>query len=405
MKNLLIINTVANTGSTGRIAEEIGLLANSEGFESQLAYGQKAVNSQLPVIKIGNKTDFYIHALETRLYDNHGFSSRAATQKFVKKLDEWKPDIINLHNLHGYYLNVEILFNYLKKVQVPIVWTFHDCWPFTGHCTHFDSVNCMKWKEECRECPLSRSYPASWFVDRSHVNFHKKKELFNGLNNMTIVTPSKWLADFIPDSFLGNYPVRVINNGINLEQFKPCFDENILSKYGIKKNTYILGVASVWHERKGLGDFIKLRSMFPKDIKIVLVGISPKIEKTLPSGIISVPRTESIYELAALYSSASVFVNPTYVDNFPTTNIEALACGTPVVTYRTGGSPESIDERTGIVVEKGDISGLKLAIEKVVRTEKPLYSSSCRERAENKYDKDDRYHEYIALFREMLNAT
>lgn len=399
MSKLLLLNTTANTGSTGRIAEQIGLLAQQSGYDARFAYGSTAYNSQLPLIKIGGKANFYAHALETRLLDNHGFSSRAATRKLVKELEQWKPDVVNIHNLHGYYLNINILFDYLKKIQCRIVWTFHDCWAFTGHCSFFEGVNCLKWQKECKACPLSKRYPKSWFIDRSRLNFKQKKEIFNGLDHMTIVVPSNWLANFLPHSFLNTYEVKVINNGIDLNMFTPRSHGKILDTYKLADKQYILGVADAWNDRKGLSDFIKLRDELPMDIPIVLVGsLEQQAIQKLPEGILAVPRTENIDELAILYSSAAVFVNPTYIDNFPTTNIEALACGTPIVTYFTGGSAEILDETTGIAVTKGDLAALKAAIQEVLKNGKEKYRIYCRKRAEEKYNKEDRFRDYINLF-------
>lgn len=395
---LLIINVSANTGSTGKISEDIGLIARQSGYEVRMAYGRKAVNSQLTLWRIGHKWDYLWHGVESRLWDNHGFASRRATKQLIRQIEEWKPDVINLHNLHGYYINVGILFNYLKKAHIPIVWTFHDCWPFTGHCSHFEGYNCYKWETECKHCPAQRFYPASWFVDRSRKNFRKKKELFNGLHNMIIVTPSQWLANYVSRSFLKNYEVKVIHNGVDLSVFSPSKNENILDKYNLPNKAIVLGVASIWGGGKGLKDFVLLRERLSSSVQIVLVGLTTKQAKDLPEGITAISRTENRAELAALYSAASVFVNPTYVDNFPTVNIEALACGTPVVTYKTGGSPEAIDEETGIIVEKGDIDGLLKGVKELLSRGRGELREKCRMRAKKYYDKETRYKDYTDLF-------
>lgn len=399
---LLLLNASANTGSTGRIAEEIGRLAKLSGYEVWMGYGRQSVNSELNGIQIGTDVDFKIHALESRLFDNHGFSSRKTTQQFISEIEKIKPDIINIHNLHGYYIHVGILFEYLKRVQIPVVWTFHDCWPFTGHCSYFDRYDCRKWETECHHCPNRKGYPESWFFDRSNRNFHLKSMIFNGLENLSIVTPSAWLAQHVSRSFLKDYPVKVINNGVDLKVFHPQINPEIFAKYSIENKPFVLGVASIWDRRKGSDDFIALSKSLACDIQIVLVGLSTQQAAQLPKGIVSIARTENIKELAALYSAAAVFVNPTYVDNFPTTNIEALACGTPVITYRTGGSPEAIDAETGIVVEKGDVDGLKEAIVRVVNNGKEYYRDKCRERALRHYDKEERYRDYIDLFNHHL---
>lgn len=399
---LLLINASANTGSTGRIAEEIGLKAQIAGYDVRFAYGRVAINSKLPLIKIGAEWDVQIHGIKSRLWDAHGFASLRATKALVEELKQWKPNIINIHNLHGYYIHIGILFEYLKEVQIPVIWTFHDCWPFTGHCSFFDRYDCRKWETECHKCPNRKGYPESWFFDRSKSNFNRKKELFNGLSRLTIVTPSAWLAQHVKRSFLSNYSVDVIHNGLNLAVFNLSKETSVLNKYGIADDPFVLGVASIWDKRKGLDDFVSLRQSLSKDIQLVLVGLSADQTAKLPDGIISIPRTENQQELAALYSAASVFVNPTYVDNFPTTNIEALACGTPVITYRTGGSPEAVNSETGVVIETGDVAALRTAIDKVVSNGKHLYSSKCRERAEKLFNKEERYQEYLEMFAALV---
>ncbi|MDO9153325.1 MAG: glycosyltransferase [Paludibacter sp.] len=401
---LLQINTTLNTGSTGRIAEEIGLTVMQAGGQSVIAAGYTHRPSQSEVIRIGSAWDRRMHGLVTRLFDKHGFASAGATKRLIKAIELAQPDIIHMHNIHGYYLNVEVLFNYLKKAGKPVVWTLHDCWPFTGHCAHFERVNCYKWQTECNHCPNKRGYTESWLIDNSRKNFYHKKELFNGVENLTIVTPSHWLANHVANSFLSAYPVKLIHNGVDLNMFKPHENtEFVRSKYGLSDKTIVLGVANTWKKKKALQDFISLSYIINKDIQIVLIGMTPEQSKDLPKNIKAISRTENQQELAALYSAAAVFINPTYVDNFPTTNIEALACGTPVITYRTGGSIEAIDENTGLIVEKGDIAGLKAAIEQIVESGKEKYSKACIDRAVKLYNKNDRYKDYITLFDRILN--
>ena len=408
MKRILIINVSANTGSTGRIAEEIGQKAAANGYDFYFGYGRLGRQSEAHLIRIGSDWDVKVHGLESMLFDNHGFGSRKATKRFIQEIEHIKPDVINLHNIHGYYLNVEILFEYLAKTNIPVVWTLHDCWPFTGHCSYFDRYHCEKWKTGCYDCPNSKGYPMSLFLDRSKANYARKKELFNKPKNITFVAVCNWMAENVKASFLGGYPVETIYNGVDVETFRPRFEglngsNRLKAKLGInEKAKVVLGVASTWDRRKGLDDFVKLRDMMSNQFAIVLVGLSEKQIKSLPDGIIGIRRTESIDQLAELYSLADVFVNPTYVDNFPTTNIEALACGTPVVTYRTGGSPEAIDESTGIVVEQGDIALLRSSI-KFLAEHKDMYSIACRNRALNSFNKQDRYQDYVDLFNRLIN--
>lgn len=399
MKKLLIINVTANWGSTGRIAEEIGQTALLNGYETYLAYGRYATKSKCNLIKIGSRFNNMIHLIESRLFDNHGFSSRLATRRFIRKVERIQPDIINIHNLLGYYINVELLFKSLSKTNIPVIWTFHDCWPFTGHCSYFDKYNCTKWQNECNHCPNKKGYPTSLFIDNSKNNFNRKKKLFSNINNLTIVTPSHWLTDIVKKSFLKDNNIITIHNGTDLDIFNITNAKKI-NELKLDGKKVILGVSNIWSKRKGLDDFIKLSELLSDEYKIILVGVNKKQKKSLPVNIIGIDRTESVHELAELYSMADVFVNPTYSDNFPTTNIEALACGTPVITYKTGGSPESIDEKTGIVVEQGNINQLKEAIEFITK-DKKIYTVNCRERAVNLYNKQDRFNDYINLFNSL----
>lgn len=360
------ITAFSGWGCTGRIVLGINNILLEKGFNGTIAWGRKnTVTDNISTIKIGNKYDQMIHGLYTRITDKCGFASKIVTKKFLSKLDEYNPDIIHLHIMHGYYINLEILFEYIKEKNISVVWTFHDCWAFTGHCPYFDAIGCEKWKTGCNNCQLKLHHPTSWLLDNSSWNYEKKKKLFTGIKNMTIVTPSKWLAGLVKESFLKEYPVIVINNGINLENFKPT-KSNFKQKYGIEDKKIILGVSSTWCKSKGIDDFIRLSTMLDENFKIVLVGVTKEQKRKLPSNILSIDRTDNIQQLAEIYTVADVFVNPTYEDNYPTTNIEAMACGTPVITYRTGGSVEIIEETGyGEIVEQGDINGIINALNKV----------------------------------------
>lgn len=400
---IIQINTSINTGSTGRITEDIGKLLLNTGHESYIAAGNTTRPSSSQVIEIGDKWDKRMHGLKTRLFDRHGFGSENATLQFIKEIIRIQPDIIHLHNIHGYYLHIGVLFDYLKQVQTPVVWTFHDCWPFTGHCSFFDRVNCYKWQTACHHCPNLKGYPKSLGFDNSRKNYNEKSKIFNGLENCTIITPSEWLANHVKSSFLRNYQIQCIHNGVDIKTFSPSAESNsIKSKYQIRNTPYILGVANTWDLRKGLKDFEALVHLNDDSYQIVLVGLSNKQIKSLHHNIIGIERTENIFELAALYAGAGAFVNPTYVDNFPTTNLEALACGTPVIMYNTGGSPEAINENTGIVVEKGNITELKNAIEFILSKGKEFYRLPCIERVKKFFNKEDSSNNYIELYKKML---
>ena len=390
MPKLLQLNVTANWGSTGKIAEGIGQAAMARGWESAIVYGRMMNPSQSKLIKVGNQTDVYLHYARHRFLDGEGLGSKRATKRIIEQIKEYAPDIIHLHNIHDHWLNYPLLFEYLATVDMPIICTFHDCWAFTGGCAYFDRVDCRQWVSECIKCPLKSHF------DRSRQNFKLKKELFISIQNkLTIVPVSNWLEGFIKQSFLRNFRIKMIHNGIDTNKFKPIFS----------KSRVDLGVALPWSARKGLEDMIKLRGLLSDDIEIRLVGLNDEQLKNLPIGITGIKRTQSIEELVRHYGEAAVFVNPTYEDNFPTTNLEALACGTPVITYRTGGSPEAVDSETGIVIDKGDIESLAGAIMKVIDNPDLFPASACRARAEAHFDKNIQFGKYIDLYDSLSNKS
>lgn len=407
MPTLLQINTALNSGSTGRIAEGIGLTAKNNGWDCYVAHGSRYKNvSQLQSVQIGNFFNEIIHGgWYSLLCDYHGLGSIHATECLIKKIDTIiKPDVIHLHNIHGYYLNYRVLFEYLQTVKVPVVWTLHDCWAFTGHCVHFDLIKCNKWQTDCFECPQRTCYPRSLILDHSFDNYQLKKRLFASLSGrLTIVPVSNWLARLVEQSFLKDSRIQVIHNGIDIESFAPSKDVAGLLEKNQIRNKIILGVAAPWSERKGLLDFIKLRSMLSlSDYTIVLIGLTAKQIAKLPKGIIGFERTQNIQELAKWYSAASVFFNPTYEDNYPTVNLEAIACGTPVVTYRTGGSPEAINN-TGMVVSQGDLTAAIAAIKELCSEDQDLLRMRCRRYAELNFDREQCFRQYLDLYNTILN--
>ena len=401
MPTLLQINIASNWGSTGKIMEQIGLCAQSHGWKSYVTYGRKAYHnpSKNNVIRIGTTFDAYEHYAENLFLDNEGLASRHATKRFLKKVDEIKPDIVHLHVIHDHYMNYPMLFKYLAEKKIPVVWTQHDQWATTGHCC-YNLVGCERWKDECYDCPMSK-----WFsLDRSRRNFRLKKQLCADIPSLTIVPVSEWLGDNIRQSHLKDRDIQVIRNGIDIKIFSPK-PTNAYERYGIEKNKkIILGVAAVWDKRKGLNDFYELaKRLSAAEYAIVIVGQRTEEIKRIENGcqMVFVDRTQNTLELAQLYSSASVFVNPTYQDNYPTTNLESIACGTPVITYRTGGSSESVDEKTGLVVEQGDIDGLVSAIE---RLECGDFKEACRKKAETEFDNSKCFNPYILLYNKLLGG-
>ena len=389
----LFINVVAGVGSTGRIIAEAARELEAAGHTCRIAYGRAQGDCRgIRTLAIGTPMDYKLHALRHRIFGTGGFGSAGATRAFLKEVRAFDPDVIWLHNLHGYYLHVGLLFDYLRTCGKQLRWTLHDCWAFTGHCFHFVTKNCERWKTECHHCPLRHEYPNT-FLDRSRQNFRLKKDLFSNHPNLTIVACSDWIRDFAAQSFLKQNRIEVIKNGIDLETFKP---------YGNKSSEKfrIIAVSSVWNKQKGLDDIKELRKLLDDGHEIIVVGVTKSQKQDLPNGIIGIERTNNVQELAGLYSSSNVLINPTYADTFPTVNLEALACGTPVITYRTGGSPEAIDSKTGIVVEQGDVNAMARAIAEL--KQHPLSAADCRDRAEAHFNRNTCFEKYIQLYNDIL---
>lgn len=339
-------------------------------------------------VRIGDMPSAAIHLLATRLFDRHGLHSVLATRSLISYIERFDPDIIHLHNIHGYYLHYPTLMQWLRGAGKPVVWTLHDCWPFTGHCAFPVSANCTRYMEGCYDCPLRRQYPSTWFVDRSRANYRQKRQAFSGLTGVMVVPVGEWIADTLRGSFMSYLPHSIVRNGINLDDFRPI---------GTKSATpLVLGVASKWDDRKGLNDFIRLREKLPEQWRIRLIGLTPRQIRNLPQGIEGVGRINDPEELARNYSAATVFVNPTKGEGDPITKMEALACGTPVVTYDAGGAKEGIEEGAGIVVPHGNFDRL---VEAVMNCHcDPAF---CRGIAEKSFDMRTNLEGYFKLYAEL----
>ncbi len=403
MPRLVEISTACNTGSTGHIAEAIGLLAQKAGWDVLYVHsGRYVCPSQLPTLQVQSRWMEYAHYFLSLCTGHHGWFSTFATRRLIKKLRRFNPDIVHLHNIHGYYINYKILFEYLKENNIAVVWTWHDCWPITGHCAYYGTETgvCEKWVSQCGKCTKLKDYPRS-LADSSAVDYQTKKRIFRSVDRLTIVPVSYWMEQNVKRSFFCDKPTCVIRNGIDLNVFYPHPNrETLRRKWDIEQDKYVLlGVASQWNERKGYADILSLASI--AGCQLVLVGLTHAQKLSLPAGIIGIEHTENAEQLAELYSLADVFVNPTYSDTFPTTNLEALACGTPVLTYRTDGSPETINEQVGVVVERGDKQALQEAIYRLQAS--PLERDACAEFARARYDKDTCFKAYIELYNRILD--
>ena len=386
------INTSCGVGSTGKIAVSISDLLTQNGIENEILFST-VTNGYEKGIGFGKPGYTTVQALKSRLLGNYGFNSQARTRKIIGELERFSPSTVLLHNIHGHDCDLEMLFSYFKDRKVKLFWTFHDCWAFTGYCTHFTYAKCDRWKTGCYHCPQWRRY--SWFFDRSEALYRKKKQLFSDLD-LTIIAPAQWMADLVKASFLSEYPVSVINNGIDLSVFHPT-PGDFREKYSIPAEKYVLlGVAFDWGKRKGLDVFVELsKRLDPQKYQIVLVGTNDAVDKQLPDNLISIHRTQNQKELAEISTTADLFVNPTREEVLGLVNIEAIACGTPVLTFRTGGSPETIDDATGSVVDCDDVDAMEQEIMRIRQT-RPFAESDCLRRAKT-FDKMARFREYLDL--------
>ncbi len=404
MPKLLQINVTANWGSTGRIAEQISNLAANQGWETYIAYGRNGNPSNSKLIKTGSKLQVYEHYLEEKLFDNDGLASRCATRKLVREIDKIKPDLIHLHNIHGHWLNYKILFEYLSTLDTPVVWTLHDCWTFTGRCGHYEKFKCYKWRDEgcSKPCPLKQNSALRRITEKTQYHFELKKELFTSVKNLTLVPVSSWLENQVSQSYLKGQHIQTIHNGVNIQAFSPQEDpSSTLGKYGLLGKRYVLAVSSVWNEQKGLIDYCKLAPKLKDVATLVLLGLNDELrDKVKEYGILGIPRTENIKELADLYSGAGIVLNLSYGESFGLTTVEGYACGTPSIVYRATASPELITPDTGIVCEPGDINAVADAVRKLLAIDKPV--AECRELAEREYDQQKIYSQYVSLYNKLI---
>ena len=392
---VLQINTFGNL-STGKIAVDIYRTLRANGHEGAVAFARNEVPGDVPSFKIGNSLSVYTDGVLTRLTDKAGHYSKGATEKLIKQIKEYDPDIIHLHNLHGYYINVSMLFAFLKDAGKPVVWTLHDCWAYTGHCCYYSMAGCDKWKlTGCSKCPQKKAYPASIFKDNSSKNFSEKNQMFHSVKNLHLVCVSKWLDNELKDSFLNDLPSRVIYNGIDTSVFKPS-SGNFRIKYNVGDKRIVLGVASTWDTRKGLADFIELSKILDERYKIVLVGLNDKQKASLPDNMIGIGRTDGPKELAEIYSASDVLFNASVEETFGLPNVESLACGTPVVAYNCTGIPETMTEDDGFIVEPHDLQSVAQKIGEICDTGKRIEVSSFR------FPKDKTYEAYMKLYEELV---
>lgn len=394
------LNTVCGIKSTGRIAAEIGKLVEAEGGQCRIGCGANPVPDAVAhmAFKTLSVPKRKLYTQMIRFFDADGFFNRSGTRRLIREMERFQPDVVHLHNIHGGYLHAETLFRYLRKKNLPVVWTLHDCWPFTGHCAYFDYSGCQRWLTQCRNCPQKHSYPVCIGLDRSRRNHIRKRKAFAGLSNLTMVTPCRWLQEHLRQSHMGGYPARVIYNGVDLTAFAPT-PSDIRQRYGLTEGILLLAVAAEWDERKGLRYLLKAAKQLGPDYHFVIIGLSPEQIAALPEGLTGIQHTANVQELAQWYTAADCLVNPSMEDNMPMVNLEALACGTPIAAFRTGGTPEALSETTGLLVDKADVDGLCHAIRQL-GPKTPERTEACLQRAQS-FDAKRTFEDYLRLYREV----
>lgn len=400
---VLQINSCSGCLSTGRIATDIGAELLGAGHDCLIAYRLASVDRGVPTYKMGSAWAVKLNTFLARITDRTGFTDWFATKRLLRKIDSYQPDIVHLHTLHGDYINIQLLLSHLKRHNYPAVITMHDCWLITGHCAHFITVGCEKWKGICSSCPAKHTYPKSYFVDQSERNHTQKQYLLTQMDNLILVPVSTWLSNMVSNSHLSSVSRFPIHNGIDLSVFKPV-EGSFRSKFLLEDKKIILGVASNWTKKKGLDDFIELSKMLSNDYTIVLVGLRSDQMKSLSSGMIGIMRTSNIQELVEIYTAADIFLNLTYEDTAPMVNIEAQACGTPVIVYDTGGCPETVAHDTGIVVNQGVLDEVVRAIDIVIDSD-IITSDTCRKNAELNFDRQKNAESYMKIYEAMIAQT
>lgn len=401
---VLQINAVYGHGSTGDIVRELLLNVKKVGGQSYIAVPEKIKNHNEVdgYIRIGNKIDYKLHSLSSRIFGMQGFSSKKSTLKLIKEIEKINPDIIHLHNLHSNYINIEYLFKYIRENKKPTIITLHDCWFLTGKCCHFLYDNCEKWKVKCEKCIRKKKEIPSYFFDTSTKVYEKKKKLIGENPFVYVIGCSKWITEVARQSILNKRVIGTIYNGIDLSIFYPR-KNNFRIKYKLEEKYVILGMANKWLTKENEKTYEEILKFLKKDIILFLIGCTEEEIKKLPDNVLGVGFINDKNTLADYYSMADVFVNVTKVDSLPTVNIEAIACGTPVITYNSGGSAEILNSNVGISVEYGDIKGLILSIEKIKTKRKEEYIDQCVKHINENFEKNKCFEKYIDLYEKILS--
>ncbi len=395
---VLQINACYGYLSTGIIVEDIEKLLIENGCESYIGYQSKA-KEMSNGYKIGTGLDRKFHGLYSRIFGKQGYVSKNQTRKFLKWVDEIKPDIVHLHNLHSNYLNFNILISYLAENNIKTVYTFHDCWAFTGKCTHYSFVKCNKWKEACGNCPKNKHEVPSLFFDVTSKVIKDRTEHLNKISDLTIVSCSNWMKKQVELSHLTPKKVVTIYNGVNTNIFKP--HENSFRKdYSLNDKFVILGFANKWCLENNMAGVKSLVEQLKDDEKIVIVGCNEEQKKYFSAykKVIALGFIKDRLELSDIYASSNVFVNLTYEDTLPTVNMESLCCETPVITFNSCGSPELVSNENGMVVEQGNFDAIRKSIDIIKNDGIKVDYNKVKE----VFDREKCYKKYIDLYRQIV---
>lgn len=397
---ILQINATYRIGSTGKIISDLNDILTQNGHEGYMlcAYALETKDNLYIMDNMRYPFNAKLNILKMRITGLNGYSKKKETIKALEWIDSIEPDVIHLHNIHGDWINLEYLFEYIKRKNARVIWTLHDCWAFTGRCSHFENYGCIKWKHECDACRNSNVYPITYFFDKSKKMFRDKKRWFSKIQNMELITPSEWLAELVSNSMLKEYPVTIIPNGVDTAVFFPREEG---SKYleGLERKRLILGVANCWTEGKGLRKFIELDKIIDhEEFQIILVGLSKKQVKDIPKTIIPILRTNNQVELAKIYSQVDCYLNCSILETMGMTTVEAMACGMPVIVFDKTAIPETVGNGCGIILDSD------CTIEEIYSAVKDICSTrwerkdKCISHVMCNFDKEKQYKKYLKLY-------
>ncbi|TCT30367.1 glycosyltransferase involved in cell wall biosynthesis [Providencia alcalifaciens] len=396
---VLLIDVNCKKGSTGKIVYELYSELKEQGHEAAICYGRGDKISEKNIYKTSSDIETIIHAGMSRLTGYTGYFSPFSTKRIINIIDSFNPDVIHLHELHGYYVNIYPLLEYIKKKKIKTIWTFHCEFMYTGKCGH--SFECEKWKTGCHHCPQLNNYPRSLYFDRTEFMYNQKKDSFSNYHNLTIVTPSSWLAERTKISFLHEKKIKIIHNGINNKDiFKPIYNSSLYNKYNLYGKKIILSIApNIMSYTKGGEKILDIaRKYHDQNVIFLLIGNDDEI-KNLPKNVIAIGKIKDQNLLAEFYSIADLFLICSKRENFPTTCLEALSCGTPIIGFNNGGTAETAPGNLGFFVEDNDIDALVEFI-KNFTTGKTILASpqECRNFAVTNYSTENMLKQYIELY-------